>query len=267
MSRKIVALLFVVALLATACQPIHPESAPSAGGEAASAGGSDLIGTQWILTTLNGAPLVAGTTVTAQFDDQGRISGTGGCNSYSGSYTVDGSALTIGPNLISTMMACVAEGVMEQEAAYLAALPTVASYAVDGDTLTLSGADGSAVLVFQAQGNALAGVNWIVTGYNNGAEAVVSPMVGTEITLAFSADGSVSGNAGCNNYMGSYTLDGDKITIGPLATTRKMCAEDVMQQEALYIKALESSATWSVTQILTTRNADDAMAINAAPAE
>ena len=37
------------------------------------------------------------------------------------------------------------------------------------------------------------------------------------------ADATVSGNAGCNDYTGSYTVDGEKLTIGPLAATKKAC--------------------------------------------
>ena len=66
------------------------------------------------------------------------MSGTAGCNNYSASYTVDGNAITIGP-AISTMMFCAdPEGVMEQEMAYLQALPSAATYVVQGDRLVCS---------------------------------------------------------------------------------------------------------------------------------
>ena len=81
--------------------------------------GLPLVGTNWSLDKLNGEPLLTQTYISALFDEEGAVSGTSGCNSYSGSYQVDGSSLTVGMT-VTTMMAC-AEPVMEQEAAYLAA--------------------------------------------------------------------------------------------------------------------------------------------------
>lgn len=269
MNRYFVLVMSVLALLLAACQPIQPEgpSAAPAGGSAASTGGTELVGTQWLLTTINGEATLADVSVTALFDAEGNVGGTGGCNNYGGPYTVDGANLTIGPNLFSTMMAC-EDAIMAQEGAYLLALTSIATYAIEGETLTLSGADGAALLVFQVQSQGLGDVSLIVTGFNNGNQAVVSPLLDTEITINFAADGSVSGNAGCNNFMGSYTTDGNTIAIGPLATTRMMCEEEIMQQEMQFIAALESSATYSVRgTMFETRTADDAMAINAIPAE
>jgi heat shock protein HslJ len=43
---------------------------------------------------------------------------------------------------MSTKMACVGEGVMEQESSFLGLLQRAASYTLDGDTLTVTTADG-----------------------------------------------------------------------------------------------------------------------------
>jgi heat shock protein HslJ len=47
---------------------------------------------------------------------------------------------------------------------------------------------------------------------------------------------------GCNRASGSWELDGNEMSIGPLATTKKLCPEPdgVMAQEAAMLKALES---------------------------
>ena len=44
--------------------------------------------------------------------------------------------------------------------------------------------------------------------YNNGNQAVVTLITGSEISLNFGADGQVSGNAGCNRYTGAYQVQG-----------------------------------------------------------
>ena len=55
----------------------------------------------------------------------------------------------------------------------------------------------------------------------------------------------VSGSAGCNNFTSTYRLEGDKLSIGPAAATRRMCAspEGIMEQEQRFLNALETVAT------------------------
>ena len=49
--------------------------------------------------------------------------------------------------------------------------------------------------------------------------------------LTFSDNNSISGSASCNNLNSSYELDGQRISIKPAATTRRMCAQALMEQE------------------------------------
>ncbi len=137
-------------------------------------------------------------------------------------------------------------------------------YAVADDTLTLSDANGAAVAVFAAQPTGLADTNWTVSAYNNGKQAVVGVLADTNLTANFGADGVLSGAAGCNNYTGGYTTTGkDGIAIGPLASTMMMCSEPegVMEQEALYLAALSTAATYRRDgNQLELRTADGALA-------
>jgi len=57
----------------------------------------------------------------------------------------------------------------------------------------------------------------------------------------------VSGDAGCNDYTGGYTLDGDKLTIGPLAATRKACGPAETVVETAFLAAMAKVATYAVT--------------------
>ena len=101
------------------------------------------------------------------------------------------------------------------------------------------------VATFAVQSQTLAGTSWRVTGDNNGKPAVGSALSGTSHTMAFSADGRVSGSAGCNSYAAPYTHSGQPLTIGPGAATRKRYArpERVMEQEQQFPKALETVST------------------------
>ena len=72
---------------------------------------------------------------------------------------------------------------------------------------------------------------------------------GSEVTALFT-NGQVSGSGGCNTYQGTYrsTRAAGKNTIefGPLATTRMMCDEMLMDQEGLYLAALESATGYTI---------------------
>lgn len=50
-------------------------------------------------------------------------------------------------------------------------------------------------------------------------------------TLAFGADGRVSGMLGCNQAAGTYAQDGAQLSFGPFAVTRKLCPEEQMALE------------------------------------
>ncbi len=59
--------------------------------------------------------------------------------------------------------------------------------------------------------------------------------------VRFSSDGELFGNGGCNNFRGKYHQAGSAITIGPLATTRKACAEEIMAGERSFLAVLTSA--------------------------
>jgi heat shock protein HslJ len=203
----------------------------------------DLNGTAWVLSSLPGRAPVAGGTPTLRFESE-RAQGTDGCNRFNAPYTAAGSTLQVGPRGASTQMAC-PPAVTEQASAFMGALTGAHSYRVEGGLLQLLSASGAVLATFAPQSQALAGTAWRVTGYNNGRQAVVSVLAGTTLTMAFSGDGKVSGSAGCNRFTASYSASGQKLTIGPAAATRMMCArpERVMEQEQQFLKALETVAT------------------------
>ena len=224
---------------------------------------TDALAGNWVLVSYGDAmaptEVPAGVTVTAKFD-AGQLSGNNGCNSYTGTYTVDGSNLTITPGA-STMMAC-QEPQSTVEQAYMAALPLVTTFATAEGGLTLTYGDGQA-LVYKAGPSGLTGTSWEVTGYNNGKEAVVGLAAGTTISLEF-GEGTVTGKA-CNSYNGPFTETGTTVTIGPLATTMMACPEEgVMDQETAYLIALQAATEFSLDGgMLTLRDATGATQVTA----
>ncbi|MGH7785302.1 MAG: META domain-containing protein [Candidatus Binatia bacterium] len=178
--------------------------------------------------------------------EAGRLQGFAGCNQLAGGYTVAGDRLTLGA-LAGTMMACPPPA-MTVETAFKRALSGVLVFRIADGRLTLGApADPAPQLVFlAAPPPRLDGTSWEVNGFNNGRQAVVSPLLGTTLSVSF-ADGAITGNAGCNSFRSTYTRDGARLTVGPIAATRKACdGTGVMEQERQFLAALESATTWAI---------------------
>ncbi len=62
----------------------------------------------------------------------------------------------------------------------------------------------------------------------------------TAPVLSFGVDGRVSGTSGCNNFSAEYTLDGNRIALGPIAATKRACEAGLMEQERRFFDILGS---------------------------
>jgi heat shock protein HslJ len=114
---------------------------------------SGLAGTAWVVTAYNnGNEAVVGlldsTVITAEFAEDGTLSGSAGCNNYTTGYetTADG-GFSVGPVATTRMLCSTPEGIMEQEQAFIAALETAATYRLAGDTLEMRTADDALALM------------------------------------------------------------------------------------------------------------------------
>ncbi len=59
-----------------------------------------------------------------------------------------------------------------------------------------------------------------------------------QTTIEFDAEGGVFGGGGCNRFTGSYTFEDGRLEFSPLAGTKMMCPEAVMDQEDRFHQAL-----------------------------
>jgi heat shock protein HslJ len=79
------------------------------------------------------------------FGADGKVNGNVGCNGFGGDYAVDGNTITF-DQIVSTLMFC--EGpVGDQETTTLNVFAGSTTFVLDGDTLTITSADGSSVIV------------------------------------------------------------------------------------------------------------------------
>lgn len=80
------------------------------------------------------------------------------------------------------------------------------------------------------------GTTWVVEDIDN--RGIID---NSRVTLGFTEDGRISGQASCNNYSGSYRFASGRLTLdGPLAVTRKMCPPALMNQEQRFLDTLRT---------------------------
>jgi heat shock protein HslJ len=159
----------------------------------------------------NGAIVKTVAPITATFTPKNTISGSTGCNLYSGQYKLQGSRFTLAQSLITTKRACT-PGPAEQESRVLDALR------------------GGKKLTFDPQGNLilrvtllppLANSKWRLVATETGSMS--NSVTNDKVTLVFGTNGKISGFGGCNTYGGNYVQKRDRLTLSNLTFTERAC--------------------------------------------
>ena len=84
---------------------------------------------------------------------------------------------------------------------------------------------------------------WIISSFGYNDKIETPNLKNIYITLDEKLN-TLSGSGGCNNLMGKFTLEGNKISFGKIASTMMAC--DNMQQESKFIRALESVTSFKI---------------------
>jgi heat shock protein HslJ len=233
--------LLVLAGCASSSTP-SASSSPSPGSSAA----VDLVGPTWTVTSVAGQDTVAASRPTMMFGADGRVQGTGSCNSYGGPYQLDGDAIEVG-DLASTMMLCVDQAIANQETAFFAALGGAQTWRIDETGhLILDGVSKIVAEARPAEVSGSPGASGLVGTWNLAEMGPTADFAHLQPTIEFGSDGTVAGFAGCNTFSGTYTTDGAALTLGPLATTRMACQRPGSAVETDYIDALSTVTGWAV---------------------
>jgi heat shock protein HslJ len=151
-NKKVISMVFAVVFLALAsCAPPGTET-PAANETLTPIGDNPLSNTNWMLVSFGAenaeTPVIEGTEVTLVFNEFFKAGGFGGCNTFNAEYEVTGdNGLSI-DGLFATEIGCMAEGVMDQEIAYLEALRAAENYEISGDQLTIWYGEGQSSLRF-----------------------------------------------------------------------------------------------------------------------
>ncbi len=90
----------------------------------------------------------------------------------------------------------------------------------------------------------LANTKWVLTSFtDNGKENKVS---NSRAFIKFDdSKNSVGGNGSCNNFGGSYTLDGNKLSVSKVFSTKMFC-QDVQKTEDSFLRLLETASRYEI---------------------
>ncbi len=78
-----------------------------------------------------------------------------------------------------------------------------------------------------------------------GEESIVVAPQQREPHLKLETNNRLGGFSGCNRFMGAWQLEGETLRFTGIATTRMACPAG-MEQEAAFVRALESMSSWKI---------------------
>jgi heat shock protein HslJ len=224
-SRRAVAVAALVLVAAACGDDAAPAVSPAV----------ELAGRTFLSTGASTFDIVDGTTIRVTFEAD-RIGVDGGCNSIGGPYSITDGVLET-DELASTMMAC-DDALMDQDQRLTTLLTSRPTIVVDEGTVTIG--DGPDQLVLEEQQPAeLEGTVWSITGVISG-DAVSSVPDGATIVFV---DGEVRFDSGCNTGFGTAEISGDVIDVGPVASTKMGCPDDLAALEAAITSVLQGAVS------------------------
>jgi heat shock protein HslJ len=228
----------ILVLLLAACSEVAP------------GGGAGLEGREFLSTSVTedgeDRLLVADTRIRLNFDD-GQIGASAGCNTMGGTYRLEGDVLVFEGGGM-TEMGCddprhaQDDWLME----FLGSRPTVA---LSGTDLTLT--SGATVITLRDREVAepdlpLTGTEWTLDSIISG-DAVSSVPGAVVATLAFTDDGRVDVNTGCNQGSGRFEVTNGTIRFVDVAVTEMACEAPRGDVEAAVLPVLGGdSISWAI---------------------
>jgi heat shock protein HslJ len=204
--------------------------------------GIDLASTVWTLKKIDEVDVPADAGISATFE-RAEVSGSTGCNTYSGPYAQDGASIRIG-TIGMTKIGCPG-AVADREQSFVRALDEVRTLRrVDAGLELLDEAGRTRLLLvsgFPPEQAGIEGVPWHLVAIEGVAVPAAPP-----ITLEMRG-GAAKGSGGCNSYGGSYTLAGDRLDFGEIASTAMACLDQqVSAREAAYMRELALIRSFAV---------------------
>jgi heat shock protein HslJ len=227
---------FLFALFSLACSSRGPAPRPAT---------NLLAGTEWVLTAFYGTPPVKDSRITLNFE-RDSAGGYNGCNWYGGPYAVNAGNLRFG-EVSATARACfMPVGVGQQEQRYHRALERITAYRTEGGRLDLTDSRGETVLSYgRRQEHAVNPADLI--GKTWRLQSVNGRRTQPGVTIQFSGN-QVSGFAGCRDYTGTYSTNGDRLRVSSISMSATECNRSnvVNEQEGQFTTDLSETRHYRI---------------------
>jgi heat shock protein HslJ len=213
-----------------------------------------LLGTLWVLTSVGALddpqPPLADSNFTAQFNrlaalPSGTVVGETGCNDYNATFTANVTEIKV--NLPVTTRKTCGDAQAEAEQQFFLGLNSATEYRILGNVLQILYSDGQQALTFEGTPppveeildlTPLANTFWYLLSIGDNALLPQTQITAGFAVLEGGTTGTIRGSAGCNSYNAAI---GENFAVGPIATTRRACATDVMEQEGGYLDWLSKA--------------------------
>ncbi len=227
---RIAALAIVAALTGTACV-------------GAAQPGPSLEGRTFLSVKVSTAdvdrPLVPGTRVRLSFEN-GNLAASAGCNTMSGTYTLDGDVLRVA-GVATTEMGCDPDRHAQDDwlFGFLSSGPTLQ---LTGNDLLLTGGDTILQLIDRTiaePDRPLEGTLWVVDSVIQGS-GVSSVPPGVVATFRFTAGGQLELDTSCNAGGGVVRVEGSSLQFEPIVLTKRGCEGDRAGMERAVVAVLAS---------------------------
>ena len=215
MDKKRSLFLAGAAALLSACTipfgaaPPQATPAPAAAGTPAAVSFGELQGADWTPDEPGFAAPGSGSGPALRFLDGDRVSGSGGCNRFTGPASVAAGAVRIGP-LASTRMACPG-GAMEAEARFLSALERARGARLEAGRLQLLDAAGAPLLRLSRAAAVGSGTDAGAGGAGGAARASPSAAAAAADGVGLAAAAAARGV----RFLGRGNEPGWRVEIGP----------------------------------------------------
>lgn len=190
--------------------------------------------------------------------------GVYGCNGFSAQVVFDGtSTMTVTPGP-ATLMGCKD---LDFETEFARLFKGRLTIDRGPDRLTLKTADGSTIAMTPKPPPVdapLTATEWTVAATVNGGTVASLPAEAAGKARFTITDGTAAGSLGCNRFSAKATVDGPRLTFGPLTSTRMACEGQVGAVERALTDLFGSGPlTWKIQEHTLTLTAPDGNGITA----
>lgn len=198
-------------------------------------------GSKLTLTQLNGKTIETSSVFLTINKQDLSIVGKSGCNSFNMNFTVNNNKCIKTGDAAGTLMAC-NEAAMQLESEFLSTLQNRKfKVRTKENKVIFKNWWGKTIMTFEKQSTEgvwkfIASNNWKLIQLNN----IGKDYKNASITFDLNQN-RVSGNAGCNNFFGSFEINADYINFSQMGSTKMACMdEEANQTETQFLGILSN---------------------------